>query len=105
MALAVAGVSAGEADARRRQVAPEQPYVVAESRFGHGTVSGAVRPGRNGGFEVQTPGGNWLICGRSCSETLRTETVDFWENRGAGENNRIDNAAGIFGDLTIRRRY
>lgn len=105
LGVSAAGLGASDAEARSRQPAPAPDYVVAESRFGHGTVSGAVRPGRNGGYEVQSPGGNWLICGRSCSETLRTETVDFWENRGAGENNRIDNPAGIFGDLTIRRRY
>jgi hypothetical protein len=57
--------------------------VVAESRFGHGSVSGAVRP-TNVGREVRLPGGTWIDCGRSCSETLRVETVDFWENKGAG---------------------
>jgi hypothetical protein len=72
--------------------------VVAESRFGHGTVSGPVRAARQG-REVRLPGGTWIDCGRSCSETLRTETVDFWENKGAGPNSRIDNTPGIFGRL------
>jgi hypothetical protein len=71
---------------------------VAESRFGHGTVSGPVRAARHG-REVRLPGGTWIDCGRSCAETLRTETVDFWENKGAGPNNRIDNTPGIFGRL------
>lgn len=72
--------------------------VVAESRFGHGTVSGPVRAARHG-REVRLPGGTWIDCGRSCAETLRTETVDFWENKGAGPNSRIDNTPGIFGRL------
>jgi hypothetical protein len=32
---------------------------------------------------VRLPGGTWLECGRSCSDTLRRETVDFWKERGA----------------------
>lgn len=63
--------------------------VVAESRYGHGTVSGPVRPGPRGGHEVRMPGGTWIDCGRSCAETLRRETVDFWESRG-GRNDPID---------------
>jgi hypothetical protein len=59
-------------------------FVVAESRFGNGTVRGAVRE-TNLGRQVQLPGGAWVYCKRSCSETLRAETVDFWEARqGAG---------------------
>ena len=71
--------------------------VVAESRFGHGTVSGPVRAARHG-REVRLPGGTWIDCGRSCSETLRTESVDFWENKGAGAS-RSDHPDGLFGRL------
>lgn len=79
-------------------------YVVAESRFGNGTVTGAVRPSRFG-YQVQMPGGTWIDCRRSCSETLRVETVDFWENsKGAGRD-AIDNECGILGCLTIRRDF
>jgi hypothetical protein len=87
-AAAVSGVNA---DSRSGEV-------VAESRFGHGTVSGPVRAARHG-REVRLPGGTWIDCGRSCAETLRTETVDFWENKGAGPNGRIDNVPGFFGRL------
>lgn len=72
--------------------------VVVESRFGHGTVSGPVRSARYG-REVRLPGGTWIDCARSCSETLRTESVDFWENRGAGSAGRIDHPDGLFGRL------
>jgi hypothetical protein len=55
-------------------------YVVAESRFGNGVVRGAVRR-TSLGPQVQLPGGSWVYCKRSCSETLRAESVDFWEAR------------------------
>ena len=53
-------------------------YVIAESRFGTATVRGAVRQ-TSLGRQVQLPGGSWIYCKRGCSETLRAETVDFWE--------------------------
>lgn len=72
-------------------------YVVAESEFGHGTVRGPVRQSSEG-WEVRLPGGTWIRCRRSCQETLRVETVDFWENQG---RDRIDPGRGILGD-TLR---
>ena len=78
--------------------------VVAESRFGNGTVVGDVRQTRLGP-QVRTPGGNWIYCRRSCSETLRVETVDFWENEGAGDG-RKDNEDGLLSRwLRWERRY
>jgi hypothetical protein len=67
-------------------------HVTAESRYGHGRVSGPVRSGHRGGHEVRMPGGTWIDCGRSCAETLRRETVDFWESRG-GRNDPSDGPA------------
>ena len=61
-----------------RRAPPQVRMVVAESRFGNGTVRGAVRQ-TSLGNQVQLPGGSWIYCRRSCSETLRAETVDFWE--------------------------
>ena len=60
-------------------------YVVAESNFGKSTVTGAVREGRNG-LQVQLPGGSWIDCVRSCSDTLRRQTVDFWDNTPQGRD-------------------
>jgi hypothetical protein len=73
----------GDATAQRsRDGARQAPaYVVAESRWGHGSISGPVRRGPNG-WEVRMPRGTWLECKRSCSETLRLATVDFWETQG-----------------------
>lgn len=68
---------------------PYLGYVTAESRYGNGIVRGLVRHGPYG-LQVQTPGGTWLDCrrqgwisdrNRPCAETLRTQTVDFWENQ------------------------
>ena len=58
--------------------------VTAESRYGAATITAPVRRGARDRLEVRLPGGTWLECGRSCSETLRRETVDFWENHGSG---------------------
>jgi hypothetical protein len=68
------------ADARsRRSHGYESNYVVAHSDFGNGSVSGPVRQGRRG-WQVRMPGGTWIDCVRSCSDTLRRQTVDFWES-------------------------
>lgn len=76
----------GHADAQRitRERPPSGPqggYVTAESRWGHGSVSGPVRRARNG-WEVRLPRGTWIPCKRSCSDELRFATVDFWETQG-----------------------
>lgn len=65
----------------RRYGEPAPGYVVAESRWGNGTVTGPVRRGPNG-WQVRLPGGTWVNCVRSCSETLRLQTVDFWKTVG-----------------------
>ena len=102
--LASAGTLAvsdpADAGRRYRSHAPEG-YVVAESRNGHGSVSGAVRSTQLGP-QVQLPSGRWVYCRRSCSETLRVETVDInyshGEYFGAGT---LQAECGIFGCLDI----
>ncbi len=70
-------------------------YVVAESHFGNGVVAGPVRRTRLGP-QVRLPGGSWIYCERSCSETLRVNTVDFWQNeKGAGGPNAVDQESGL----------
>lgn len=85
----------------------DRGYVVAHSRHGNGRMSGRVRP-TNLGPQVQLPSGHWEYCRRSCSETLRVETVDFWEGRDNGEVG-LSQECGIFGCLDIhlgsRNRY
>ena len=79
--LAVSGTIAIARAADRVTVGAPAGYVVAESRFSTATVRGAVR-NTSLGPQVQLPGGSWIYCRRSCSETLRVETVDFWNSRG-----------------------
>jgi hypothetical protein len=104
VALCVAGSVSAEAG--RRGHARNDNIVVAESRFGNGKVSGRVRHTRVG-RQVRTPGGNWLHCARSCSETLRVNTVDFWQNeQGAGSRGAIDQEDGLLSRwLRFERRY
>lgn len=74
-------------------------YVVARSRHGNGSVSGPVRM-TDLGPQVRLPGGTWEYCRRSCSETLRVETVDIWEDRSDGQVG-LAQECGIFGCLSI----
>ncbi len=80
---ALSGQAAAQRITRERPPAgpPQGGYVTAESRWGHGTVSGPVRRAQHG-WEVRLPGGTWIPCKRSCSEELRFATVDFWETQG-----------------------
>ena len=95
---------ASSSEAGRRGSSNHYDQVVAESRFGNGAVVGSVRQTRLGP-QVRTPGGNWLYCRRSCSETLRVNTVDFWQNEGAG-NGAIDQEDGLLSRwLRWERRY
>lgn len=80
--------------ATRYEKGPIEGYVVAESQFGNGTVSGPVRRARTG-YEVRMPGGTWIHCRRSCSETLRVETVDFWQSRRGAGGDGIDSECGL----------
>ena len=93
---APSGLGAGglKADASIASLARmDASSVTAESRYGHGTVSGPVRRSDRGRAEVRLPGGTWLECGRNCSETLRRESVDFWESRDGRHGNQIDGPA------------
>jgi hypothetical protein len=88
--LLAAGLTASAADARHKRKAEEPPtgFVTAESRYGPQTITAPVRISEAGRREVQLPGGTWIQCRRSCSETLRQETIDFWHirNNPGGES-------------------
>ncbi len=77
-ALATAGglLASPAADARRGD--ERGPSVTACSRYGKGCVTGSTRQGRVE-REVRMPGGTWIGCKRDCRETLREESVDFFE--------------------------
>jgi hypothetical protein len=105
LGVAVLAASYDGAAAGFLRRAPEGDYAVAVSRYGNGTVTGPVRKTRTG-YEVRLPGGVWVGCRTSCAETLRVETVDFFENDGrlAGYGT-MQNECGIFGCLDWGRRW
>jgi len=88
----------------RHAAAVERGYVIAHSRFGNGSVEGAVR-NTTRGAQVQKPSGNWEFCRRSCSETLRVETIDYWDSRQQNLVSGFNAECGIFGCLDIGVGY
>jgi hypothetical protein len=82
ISLAAVALLAQSAGAQERPRGPGYGIVVAESFHGHGSVSAPVRRNAQGRLEVGLPGGTWYECAFSCSDTLRRQTVDFWENHG-----------------------
>jgi hypothetical protein len=92
----IAGLTMPAADARTKR-APEGPssgYVTAESRYSSQTITAPVRISTHGRREVRLPGGTWIECRRSCSETLRQETIDFWYIRSNPYNAGGDDGPG-----------
>ncbi len=93
--VAVSALVAAPASADRYASAGYRPsYVVAESHWGNGTISGPVRHAGRRGWQVRLPRGTWIDCGRSCTETLRRATVDFWEAQGGNQSK--DSGPGYF---------
>lgn len=90
-----------EAGWRRQPEDLSRGYVVAESRYGNGTVTGPIRM-RRLGPQVRLPGGTWEWCRRTCSETLRVESIDFWDSRQDGV---VTDECGIFGCLELKFGY
>lgn len=93
--------SAAHATFKRPPTNYRDGFVTAESRFGNGSVSGPVRRAANG-WQVRLPGGTWEYCRRSCSETLRVETVDKWEGKLGNGSVGFGDECGIFGCLELR---
>ncbi len=78
MAFAVSLATPPPADAARRDRGAGS--VTACSRYGNGCYTAPVRAGRFGP-EMRLKGGTWIDCKGSCSQTLREETVDFWDTQ------------------------
>lgn len=98
----VAALAVAPAEARSRRARDAVDSVTVDSRFGNGSVTGAVRPGRTG-WEVQLPGGSWVGCRRSCEETLRVQTVDLFETNGRMTGyGAFQNQCGVLGCLELR---
>jgi hypothetical protein len=77
--------------------------ITAYSRFGNGQISSVVRRAPKWGWQVQLPRGGWVDCRRSCEETLRVQTVDFFGDNdnsiSGGGYGTLQRECGIFGCL------
>jgi hypothetical protein len=93
------GAHAGDAHAAAAS-AHAGTFVTATSRFGNGSITAEVRHAPNG-WEVLLPGGHWVYCRRNCAETLRVETIDFFNANSAGSG-QLTNECGIFGCLDLK---
>ena len=69
--LAAAAIGAAIVVALAPSASHAQGTVTTKSRYGVQSVSAPVRQGCNGG--------SWIDCRRDCAQTLREETVDFWQ--------------------------
>lgn len=78
--VVVTGALATAADAQTRRGRDGYVYVTAESRYSGASITAPVRVGARNRLEVRLPGGTWIHCEQSCSDTLRRETIDFWQN-------------------------
>lgn len=100
--VAIAGVSlAAAAEAGNRRHYNDGGIVTTYSRHGNGEISGPIRRARFG-WQVQLPSGSWTDCRRSCEETLRVQSIDFFENQdtlvGYGT---LANQCGVLGCLEL----
>ena len=54
--------------------------VTACSAYGNGCYTAPIRRGK-WGPEMRLKGGTWIDCRGDCEQTLREETIDFWETQ------------------------
>ncbi len=76
--LSMAG--AADAQSRKQSRGEGQGVVKACSIYGNGCTSAPIRRASYD-YEFRLPGGTWISCRQSCQDTLRRETVDFWETQ------------------------
>ena len=69
-----------EARSPVRGSGPQAGSVSVCSRYGNGCYSAPIRHGRFG-LEMRLKGGTWIDCKGSCKDTLREETIDFWDTQ------------------------
>jgi hypothetical protein len=80
MGLSLALSLVGTADAQSRNKSRGGGVVSTCSIYGNGCTSAPIRRAGND-YEFRMPGGTWVSCKQSCKDTLRRETVDFWDTQ------------------------
>lgn len=87
-AVAVTMVGAAEAQSRKKNRGGDGVVTVC-SIYGNGCATAPVRRASND-HEFRLPGGTWISCRQSCKDTLRRETVDFWETQRENGGSEIN---------------
>ena len=77
------------ADAQSRTRGPGAGIVSACSIYGNGCTTAPIRRAGND-YEFRLPGGTWVSCKQSCKDTLRRETVDFWDTQRENGGSEIN---------------
>lgn len=83
VALVIAGAMPADAASSRKKAKQARPVVQTVTAYSRSNLQAVTAPVRRGrwGLEVRLPGGSWIDCKGDCRETLREETVDFWERQ------------------------
>ncbi|MFN0219109.1 MAG: hypothetical protein ACKVP4_09875 [Hyphomicrobium sp.] len=66
--------------AQSRERGESLGMIKACSTYGRGCVSAPVRM-TSLGAQYRSPGGNWTWCEHDCRDTLRRDTIDFWDDQ------------------------
>ncbi|MGQ0456124.1 MAG: hypothetical protein ACT4OU_03570 [Hyphomicrobium sp.] len=67
-------------DAQSRDRGQGHGTVTACSKYGSRCIVAPVRL-TSLGPQYRSPGGNWTWCEHDCPDTLRRDTVDFWDDQ------------------------
>jgi hypothetical protein len=87
--VALTMTSAADAQSRKNSRGGGHGVVSVCSIYGNGCTSAPVRwAGYD--YEFRLPGGTWISCKQSCKDTLRRETVDFWETQRENSGSEIN---------------
>lgn len=86
----IATLMPADGNAGKRAEYSRAAVITACSTNGHGCTSAPTRRGK-WGLEMRLKGGTWIDCESDCEDTLRRQTVDFWdtlrETGGSGGGN------------------
>jgi hypothetical protein len=105
--VAIAAVSLPAVAQTPRAASKILGTVTAYSHDGNGKITAPYR-NTDVGYQVRLPRGTWVYCKRSCSETLRVNTIDVWANIddaspiGVGT---LSAECGVFGCLRWERSF
>lgn len=80
IAACALGALASGADARSAIERGQTRVITACSKYGSKCISAKVRV-TDLGLQYRSPGGIWTWCEHDCVDTLRRDTVDFWDDQ------------------------